>query len=56
MGTDLADLEALLDATRAERLADYTEFLRIPSISTLPEHAGDVRRAAAFVADHLEKP
>lgn len=29
--------------------------LRIPSISTLPEHAGDVRRAAQFVADELKR-
>lgn len=29
------------------------EFLRIPSISTLPEHKSDVRRAAEFVRDAL---
>ena len=29
--------------------------LRIPSISTLPEHEGDVRRAAQFVADELRR-
>jgi acetylornithine deacetylase/succinyl-diaminopimelate desuccinylase-like protein len=29
--------------------------LRIPSISTLPEHAGDVRRAAEFVAAELRR-
>ena len=33
---------------------DYLEglktFLRIPSISTLPEHRGDIDRAAEFVA------
>src|ERR1700752_37405 len=29
--------------------------LRIPSISTLPEHAGDVRRAAEFVAAELKR-
>jgi acetylornithine deacetylase/succinyl-diaminopimelate desuccinylase-like protein len=29
--------------------------LRIPSISTLPEHAGDVRRAAEFVAQELSR-
>lgn len=40
-----------------ERQAEFLEglkaFLRIPSISTLPEHAGDVRRAAQFVRDAL---
>lgn len=43
-------LEAHLDATHEARLASYQEFLRIPSISTLPEHAGDMRAAAAWLA------
>ena len=30
-------------------------FLRIPSISALPEHAADVRRAAEFVRDWLAR-
>jgi acetylornithine deacetylase/succinyl-diaminopimelate desuccinylase-like protein len=34
---------------------DLIQFLRIPSISALPEHAGDVRRAAGFVHDWLAK-
>ena len=29
--------------------------LRIPSVSTLPEHVGDVRRAAEFVATELKR-
>jgi acetylornithine deacetylase/succinyl-diaminopimelate desuccinylase-like protein len=29
-------------------------FLRIPSVSTLPEHVPDVRRAAQFVADSMK--
>jgi acetylornithine deacetylase/succinyl-diaminopimelate desuccinylase-like protein len=38
----------------AERFrADLDEFLRIPSVSARPEHAGDVRRAAEFVAERL---
>jgi acetylornithine deacetylase/succinyl-diaminopimelate desuccinylase-like protein len=41
-------------STHSERfLAELKTFLRIPSISTSPEHAGDVRAAAQFVADHL---
>ncbi len=32
---------------------EYLEFLRIPSISALPAHADDVRRAAGWVADRL---
>src|SRR5437879_3991273 len=39
-----------------QRLVDeLTTFLRIPSISTLPEHKQDVDRAAQFVADSLKK-
>jgi acetylornithine deacetylase/succinyl-diaminopimelate desuccinylase-like protein len=39
-----------------ERLLDELKaFLRIPSISTLPEHKGDVAAAAQFVADSLKK-
>ena len=32
---------------------DLFEFLRIPSISTLPEHASDIARAARFARDQL---
>lgn len=39
-----------------QRLLDeLKDFLRIPSVSTLPEHKGDVDRAAQFVADGLKK-
>ncbi len=34
-------------------LGELQEFIRIPSISTSEEHAGDIRRAAAFVAQAL---
>lgn len=34
-------------------VSELEEFLRIPSISTDPEHAEDVRRAAKWVAGHL---
>jgi acetylornithine deacetylase/succinyl-diaminopimelate desuccinylase-like protein len=46
-------LEQHLDATRDARLESYKDFLRIPSISALPEHAGDVRRAAEWLAETL---
>jgi len=48
-----ADFEAYLQTTASARLADYLELLRIPSISALSEHAGDIRTAAGFVADRL---
>lgn len=35
-------------------LEELKTFLRIPSISTLPEHNGDVQRAAQYVADQLK--
>jgi len=35
-------------------LKELIAFLRIPSISSLPEHAADVRRAADWVADRLK--
>lgn len=35
-------------------LEELFEFLRIPSISTLPENKGDVARAARFTADSLQ--
>lgn len=42
--------------THGDRFVDELKsLLRIPSISTLPEHAGDVRRAAEFVAEELRR-
>ena len=38
---------------REQFLEGLKTFLRIPSISTSPEHKGDVRRAAEFVASEL---
>src|SRR5256714_6881389 len=53
MLTTTKDLEAYLDANRDKRLASYEAFLRIPSISALPAHAPDCRRAAEFIAGEL---
>jgi acetylornithine deacetylase/succinyl-diaminopimelate desuccinylase-like protein len=36
-------------------LRELTEFLSIPSVSTLPEHAADCRRAAEWLADALQQ-
>ena len=48
-------LEAHLAANREARHASYLELLRIPSISTLPEHAPDCERAAEWIAGELER-
>jgi acetylornithine deacetylase/succinyl-diaminopimelate desuccinylase-like protein len=43
-------------ATHAdERLESYKELVRIPSISAIPEHAADCRRAAEWIAADLER-
>jgi acetylornithine deacetylase/succinyl-diaminopimelate desuccinylase-like protein len=36
-------------------LGELKNLLRIPSVSTAPEHKEDVRRAAIFVADELRR-
>jgi len=46
-------LAAYIDDHRDRHLQELLEFLRIPSISTLPEHKGDIDRASRFVADAL---
>ena len=46
---------AYVEANRERFLDELKEFLRIPSISTLPENKSDVERAAQFVADSLKK-
>jgi len=45
--------KAYLEANRPRFLDEMLDFLRIPSISALPEHADDVQRAAEWVANRL---
>jgi acetylornithine deacetylase/succinyl-diaminopimelate desuccinylase-like protein len=47
------DLERYVDEHRERRLESYKELLRIPSVSTLPEHAADCRAAAEWIATDL---
>jgi acetylornithine deacetylase/succinyl-diaminopimelate desuccinylase-like protein len=44
-----------LKTHRPAFLAGLQDFLRIPSISALPEHKGDIRRAAEFVLSELSQ-
>jgi acetylornithine deacetylase/succinyl-diaminopimelate desuccinylase-like protein len=46
-------IEAFVDQNERRFLDELKEFIRIPSISTLPEHTADISRAAAFVAEKL---
>ncbi len=43
----------LVDRDQPRLLSELAEFLAIPSVSTLPAHAGDCRRAAQWLVDQL---
>jgi len=51
----MSTLADFVTRERSRLLADLSDWLRIPSISTLPEHAADCRRAAAWIAGRLER-
>jgi acetylornithine deacetylase/succinyl-diaminopimelate desuccinylase-like protein len=48
-------VDAYIQKNEPRFLEELLDFLRIPSISTLPEHKKDVTRAAQFVADSLRR-
>ncbi len=47
--------QTYLDTHELQYQDELLEFLRIPSISSLPEHAEDVRRAGDWVVDRLRR-
>ncbi|QEU09385.1 dipeptidase [Paracoccus yeei] len=49
----IEEIVSTLDATLPQALDRLCAFLRIPSISTDPEHRGDVRRAAEWLCAEL---
>ncbi len=51
----MAKYEAYFQQHRERHLQELADFLRIPSVSALPAHAQDVRRAAEWAADNLRK-
>jgi acetylornithine deacetylase/succinyl-diaminopimelate desuccinylase-like protein len=50
----LSTANQFIEANRGRFLDELLTFLRIPSISTLPEHQPDIQKAAEFVARSLE--
>ena len=51
----LKDALALAKGGREQALADLLEFLAIPSVSSLPDHDADTRRACDWTADRLRR-
>src|SRR5437870_6761704 len=51
----MATPEEFLEQTREQGLNELEDFLRIPSISSQPEHLSDVRRAAGHLAEQYER-
>jgi len=49
----MTQLETYITEHEKRFLDDLKGWLRIPSISTLPEYAGDVQRAAEYAANQL---
>jgi acetylornithine deacetylase/succinyl-diaminopimelate desuccinylase-like protein len=47
--------DRFITENRARLLDELKDFIRIPSVSTLPEHKSDVQRAAQFVAGALQR-
>jgi len=45
--------DVFINRNQLRFLDELKEFIRIPSISTLPEHTPDISRAASFVAEKL---
>ena len=50
----MAEWDEYLDRQQSRFLEELFDFLRIPSISSLPAYASDVRQAAAWVARRLQ--
>jgi acetylornithine deacetylase/succinyl-diaminopimelate desuccinylase-like protein len=50
----MATWKTYLEEHQDKFLQELLEFLRIPSVSSLPDHKEDVQRAAVWVADRLQ--
>ncbi len=49
----MTPIDRFVASHRDRFLRELTELLRVPSVSTDPAHAGDCRRAATWLAEHL---
>jgi acetylornithine deacetylase/succinyl-diaminopimelate desuccinylase-like protein len=49
----MTDLSRFVASERTRMLDELKAFLRIPSVSTTPEHTDDCRRAAEWLSNHL---
>ena len=50
----LANVLRTIDDRKDAAVVALTEFLRIPSVSTKPDHAPEMRRCATWLADQLK--
>ena len=46
-------LTAYLNSNRQRHLDELCDWLRIPSVSTQPQHTADIQRAARWLAEKL---
>ena len=51
----MPDILKFIDDNKSRYEEELKEFLRIPSISTAPEHKGDIRRCAEWVAEEMKR-
>lgn len=50
-----SEITRYVEINRSRFLDELKDLINIPSVSTLPEHMADVRRAAEFLADNLRR-
>jgi acetylornithine deacetylase/succinyl-diaminopimelate desuccinylase-like protein len=55
MGEPIEQIDDYLQRTHRDAVASLLDVLRIPSISTQPDHARDVQTAAQWTADYLAR-
>ena len=55
MSADSQDVLTRIDGEKERYLEELKEYLRIPSVSTDPEHREDVLRCSEFVVEQLRK-